>query len=267
VARRRGRVLAFVAAHPDDDVVGALGYVALHRDDPDLRIVLIHATDGGAGQIAPGSGATRETLGQVRREETRRAWQLVRPPDRHEWLGFDDGHLADLPEGVLTAAVAGVLAEERPDVVVTAGPDGITGHPDHIAAGAATDVVFHRLRTTPGPGLRRLLHAAYPQSALDRHNGRRVAAGLPPWDPNRIYEPRGVPDETVSCTIDQRSVALVVRDAFREHRTQWAPPWSELDDRGWQGSAGASHYVQAWPPWPVGSPRLADPFDGLLATS
>ena len=31
-----------------------------------------------------------------------------------------------------------VLEEERPDVVLTFGPDGIFGHPDHIAVGAAT---------------------------------------------------------------------------------------------------------------------------------
>jgi hypothetical protein len=58
---RRARVLAFVAAHPDDDVMGAAGIVALRRDDPDLRFVLIHATDGEAGEIAPGSNITRRT--------------------------------------------------------------------------------------------------------------------------------------------------------------------------------------------------------------
>jgi hypothetical protein len=89
MVRGRGRVLAFVVAHPDDDVMGAGGLVALHRDDPDLRFVLVHATDGEAGQIAPGSGATRATLGEVRREEDRRGWVAVgRLPDRHEWLGL-----------------------------------------------------------------------------------------------------------------------------------------------------------------------------------
>ncbi|HNO16627.1 MAG TPA: PIG-L family deacetylase, partial [Actinomycetota bacterium] len=76
--------LALVVAHPDDDAYGVAGTVALYADHPDFRYVLIHATDGGAGEIAPGFPATRETLGAIRREEDRRAWvALGRVPDRH----------------------------------------------------------------------------------------------------------------------------------------------------------------------------------------
>ena len=59
MGERPARVLAFVVAHPDDDVMGAAGYMALHRHDPELRFVLIHATDGDAGEIAAGINATR----------------------------------------------------------------------------------------------------------------------------------------------------------------------------------------------------------------
>jgi LmbE family N-acetylglucosaminyl deacetylase len=136
---RPERVLAFVAAHPDDDVMGAAGIVALHRDDPSFRFVLIHATDGEAGQIAVDSGVTRHGLGTVRRQEDVAGWDAVgRQPDRHEWLGLPDGGLATLTEGLLEQRIASILAEERPDVVLTFGPDGITGHPDHIAVGTAS---------------------------------------------------------------------------------------------------------------------------------
>lgn len=266
--RRPGRVLAFVAAHPDDDVMGAAGLIALHRDDPELRFVLVHATDGGAGAIAPGSGATRETLGEVRRAEDVAGWQVVgRPPDRHEWLGLEDGALAELEPTVLEGLILPILAEERPDVVLTFGPDGITGHPDHVAVGAATTSVFLDLVGRPAsadaPGLRRLFHGAYPRSVLDRVNGRRVAAGLPAWDPTQLYHPRGVPDENIACTVDQREVVPVVREAFRAHRSQWASPWTEQDEAGWVTAAGESHLVQAWPPRRPGQPKLTDPFDGL----
>lgn len=261
---RPARTLAFVAAHPDDDVMGAAGIVALRRDDPDFRFVLIHATDGEAGEIAPGTGIDRAELGATRRLEDQRGWEVVgRVPDRHEFFGLPDGGLEGLPSGHLASLIAEVFAEERPDVVVTAGPDGVTGHPDHIAVGAAATAAFLRFAADGGPGFHRLLLAAWPQSDLDRTNAARIAAGLPPHDPTAVYQPRGVPDATITCSVDLGSVAHLVAAAFREHRTQWARPWSELDAEGWRRSAGATHLVQAWPAWQPGTPRLNDIFEGL----
>jgi LmbE family N-acetylglucosaminyl deacetylase len=260
------RVLAFVVAHPDDDVMGASGLIALHRDDPDLRFVLVHATDGEAGEIAPGSGATRETLGAVRREEDRRGWAAVgRLPDRHEWLGLPDGGLADLPAGLLTDMVAEILDEERPDVVCTFGPDGITGHPDHVTVGAATSEAFGRLAGA-GPGFHRLFHAALPERAgrfLALWNARLQAEGRRTLDPDDPLHPRTVPAERIGCRIDRRAVVDVVRAAFREHRTQWAWPWTEYSETDWRRVTAASHLVQAWPPRQPGTPFLRHPFEGL----
>ena len=44
--------LLFVAAHPDDEAFGVSRTVALHAHEPDFRFVLVHATDGEAGEIA-----------------------------------------------------------------------------------------------------------------------------------------------------------------------------------------------------------------------
>ncbi len=146
--------LAVVVAHPDDDTFGSAGTVALHADEPGFRFVLVHATSGEAGEIADPSLATPDTLGAVREEEDRRSWvALGREPDRHEWFRYPDHGVADADQGQLVDRIAAVLAEERPDVVVTFGADGITGHPDHIAVGAAATEAFHRVRETPGGGL------------------------------------------------------------------------------------------------------------------
>jgi LmbE family N-acetylglucosaminyl deacetylase len=256
-------VALFVAAHPDDDVMGAAGLIALRRDDPGLRFVLVHATDGAAGEIAAGSGATRETLGAVRREEDRRGWAVVgRMPDRHEWLGLPDGSVQD-HSTTLTERLTAILAEERPDVVWTCGPDGTSGHPDHIAVSLATTAAFHAVRATGGPGLRRLLNSAIPQSVFEQLNARRVAAGQPAWDPTRVYHLRGLPDELFDYLVDQRAVVRRIRDAFFEHRSQWAPPWSESSDAEWRSNAGMQHLIQVWPPRERGLPRLRDPFEGL----
>ena len=80
-----GLSLAFVVAHPDDDAYGIAGSVALHAADPHFRFILVHVTDGEAGDIPDGFPATRQTLGEVRRREDEAAWRAVgRVPDRHE---------------------------------------------------------------------------------------------------------------------------------------------------------------------------------------
>jgi hypothetical protein len=124
-----GRVLGMVFAHPDDDAYAA-GSVALHAADPQFRFVLVLATSGEAGAIAESSTATRETLAAVRQHEDQRAWQVLgRSPDRHEWLGYPDGRLIEVPFDELVAHLVRIFGQERPDVVVTFGPEGITATP------------------------------------------------------------------------------------------------------------------------------------------
>lgn len=263
-SRGAGRTLAAVVAHPDDDAYGVAGIVALHAADPRFRFVLVHATDGEAGSIADGTGATRVTLGAVRREEDRRAWQVLgRSPDRHEWFGYPDGALADVPERELTDRIAAILAEERPDVVVTFGPDGITGHPDHVAVGRATDAAFLRLADDGGPGLRRLVHGAVKQSVVDRWNGARVAAGLPPWDPRTVFHLRGVPDDDIGVEIDTSRVAPLIRAAMREHRTQRADmdPVGPSEEQKLKAVSRETEVLV----WPARAPGqvLSDVFEGL----
>ena len=255
--------LAVVVAHPDDDTFGCSGTVALHAADPSFRFVLIHATRGEAGQIAEGSGATRETLGAVRQEEDRRSWvALGREPDRHEWLGYPDGGVADAAFDRLVDRVAAILAEERPDVVITFGADGITAHTDHITVGRAATEAFHRCRGERPAGFRRLLHQAIAASEIDVWNERLIAAGEEPMDPTQVYNPRGVPDETIGVVVDCAAVVDRKLAALREHRTQAADvdAFGEADMR--EALARETHVI-AWPEREGGSAPLGDVFEGL----
>ena len=60
------RRLLAVVAHPDDESYATYGTVALHRHDPAFRLVVLHATDGDAGQIASGVVLSPDGLGAVR---------------------------------------------------------------------------------------------------------------------------------------------------------------------------------------------------------
>jgi LmbE family N-acetylglucosaminyl deacetylase len=256
--------LGVVVAHPDDDAYGVAAVVALHRDDPGFRFFLVHATDGEGGAIAEGSGATPDTLGAVRRVEDGNAWQVLGlSPYRHEWFGYPDGGLHEVPFDELVDRVAAVLGAERPDVVATFGPDGITGHPDHIRIGEAATEAFLRFAGDGGPGFRRLVYGGIRQSVIDRWNQRRVEAGLTAWDPNTVYHLRGVPDERIDIDIDTGQVAPLVRRAMLEHRTQWNDmnnPESTEEQR--LKSVSRETEVIAWPPTRPGR-LLSDTFEDL----
>ena len=260
-----GRTLVAVFAHPDDDAYGVAGTVALHATDPEFRFVLVLATDGGAGDIRDDFPATRETLGAVRRAEDEAAWRaLGRPPDRHVWLDYEDGKLSDAPFEELVDRIAGILAEEEPDVVATFGPDGIFGHPDHITIGAATDAAFLRLAPGATRGFQRLCHGVIPESVFNRWNAQRASMNLFVFDPSQTYHMRGVPDERIGITVDTRAVADRIVAGLGEHRSQHHVIFDyPADVERWRRVVGWQWWAIAWPPPEPDAPMLTGIFEGL----
>jgi LmbE family N-acetylglucosaminyl deacetylase len=150
-----------IFAHPDDETVCAGGTFAKYASaGADVRVVSL--TKGGAGQIRDAGAATRATLTAVREKELEAAGiQLGLTETR--CLDHADGGLADLDHGALVDLAAGLIAEFDPDVVVTFGPDGFSGHPDHVAVGAAVTEACYQARSA---GSLRLFHCHLPRSRM-----------------------------------------------------------------------------------------------------
>src|SRR5713226_3882479 len=155
-----------VFAHPDDESFCAGGtfakYVATGAE-----VMVVSATRGEAGQIRMPSVATRRTLGAVREQELHLACQRL--GIQHTiCLDHMDGALKDVDQEVLTRQVTEIIRTFRPDVVITFGPDGGYGHPDHIAISAATT-------------------AACARSGEVHHFPEQLAAGLSPHRPAQLF--------------------------------------------------------------------------------
>jgi LmbE family N-acetylglucosaminyl deacetylase len=133
------KTLAVVVAHPDDE--GPVAPMLARYAREGVEVYLIIASDGiaGAGQQGniprPDSTVQGDDLVRQRAEEARCATQalVIHAPIL---LGFPDGKLGDYAgDRALiyraTQRIAEELARLRPDAVVTWGPDGGTGHPDH----------------------------------------------------------------------------------------------------------------------------------------
>ncbi len=125
-----------VFAHPDDEVF-CLGGTLAQWAEAGGETMIISATRGEAGQIQDARAARRGTLGAVREQELRAACARL-GVRRVACLDYGDGRLAEVDAATLAGHVAASIRDFQPDVVVTFGPDGGYGHPDHIAISAAT---------------------------------------------------------------------------------------------------------------------------------
>lgn len=125
--------------HPDDEAylsAGLMGRVT----DAGGHVTVITATRGEAGTADPGLSG-QPSFASHREAELRASLGEVGVYDVR-FLGFPDGGCAHVADRVAVPAIARVLAEVRPDLVVTFGPDGITGHPDHRTVGRWTTAAW-----------------------------------------------------------------------------------------------------------------------------
>jgi N-acetyl-1-D-myo-inositol-2-amino-2-deoxy-alpha-D-glucopyranoside deacetylase len=171
--------LMAVFAHPDDESFGTGGSLARYGADPDVRVVLVCATRGEAGEISDPALATPENLGEVRERELRCACRALGVDDLF-LLGYRDSGMAGTPENLephaLTMAdfdeavgkVVAHIRREKPHVVVTFDESGGYGHPDHIAVHYHTAAAF---RAAADP-------ARYPE---------QIEAGLAPHQAAKLY--------------------------------------------------------------------------------
>lgn len=139
------KVVLVVAAHPDDEVLGAAATVAkLKREG--WRAILMLMTRGVTGRaetdaaIAAAHRKAQETLAA----ETRRAADLV-GYDRIVSLDFPDNRMDQVARADIAHAIGAVVQEERPTLVLTHHPGDYNW--DH---GVTFDAVLMGARSTPG---------------------------------------------------------------------------------------------------------------------
>jgi len=154
------RVLG-IFAHPDDETVCAGGTFAKYASTG-AEIRVISLTKGEGGQIRDASVATRATLGGVREKELDAAGKELGLTETR-CLNHPDGGLADIDSANLVRLALELLTEIQPDVVVTFGADGFSGHPDHIAIGAAVTAACYEM---PIARSIRLFHCHLPRGRM-----------------------------------------------------------------------------------------------------
>ena len=154
------RSLLAVFAHPDDETFRPGGSLALLARQG-VRVQVLTTTRGGAGSCGSPPLCTPDELPVVRERELFCACAAL-GIERPILLGYQDGCLADADPETITAEILSVVVDVRPQVMLTFGPDGLSGHPDHIAIGQFAAEAYHRAGEVSA-----LYTLAVPQSIAD----------------------------------------------------------------------------------------------------
>ena len=223
--------LMAVLAHPDDESLGVGGTLAKYASEG-VEVFLVTATRGDSGRYRglrsddpqhPG----RLALANIRERELLAAASTL---GVHEVsiLDYHDQQLDRANPREAVATIAGHMRRVQPDVVVTFGPDGAYGHPDHVAISqfttaaivAAADPAFplKGIKGEEPHSVSKLYYIAWPESTWKAYQSafRKLVSTVDgierqavPW-----------PDWAITTVIDTRSFWSTVWRAVCCHESQ-----------------------------------------------
>ena len=210
ITAQSNRPLLAVFAHPDDErVIGPL-LSRLAREGRETHLVI--ATDGSQGIRDFAGIAAGAPLAAARVQEANCAAKRLGVRQLH-LLGLPDGGLASFEVlGRLRRALAAIVDSVRPAAIITFGPEGGTGHPDHRLVG---DVMTQVVQGDARYAKIDLLYASLPTERL------RTA---PPANPTV----NGMAEALLTVRVPFEERDLVAgREEFACHKSQYAP--AEMD--------------------------------------
>lgn len=144
-AAKPPKTIMALFAHPDDETtIGPI--LAKYASLSDVYLVV--ATDGRYGVTDHSGFPAGDSLVAVRKEETKCACEKlgINPPhflEAKDGLGLNGNHNFYVEVKTLKERIQEKITELQPDVILTFGPDGDTGHPDHRMVGLlATEILL-----------------------------------------------------------------------------------------------------------------------------
>ncbi len=189
--------LAAVLAHPDDESFGCAGALALaHDEGATTRLLVVTRGEAGTpdGEVDPSFGDRREA-------ELIGAAKVIGLDEVSILDGYPDGGVADHDFETLVDEIAAWLEDRKPQAVITFGPHGVTGHPDHVVVGSATRWAVERLSESG-----QAPHAVYVISPI--------------FDPGGNLYDLSPEEQAATHRIDITSVATRKLQALESHASQ-----------------------------------------------
>ena len=258
-----------VLAHPDDESLGFGGSLAKYAAEG-VETFVVTATRGEAGRFgAAGKGHDPAEVGRVREAELRAAAKVLGVSEVSV-LGWPDGGVDRVPAANAIAEIVAHLRRIKPDVVVTFGPEGAYGHPDHIAisqfatsaAMCAADAEYRVGDSIPhrvtkfyymawGGAKWAAYQAAFKKLTMTADGVERQATPWPEW--------------AVTTRVDTSAVWRTVWDAVCRHETQMSvyEKLGELSTEQQRSLWGSQEFYRVFSAVNGGREVEMDLFEGL----
>ncbi|HET9191887.1 MAG TPA: PIG-L deacetylase family protein [Vicinamibacterales bacterium] len=208
--------LMCVLAHPDDESLGTGGTLARYAAEG-VETSLLTATRGERGRFGDaGEQPGPDVVGRTREAELRAAADILGIRDLAV-LGYPDGTLDSVDPMAAQEAIASHFCRVKPHVVITFGPDGAYGHPDHVAISQLTTAAVVRAATM-GHQVSKLYYIAWSAATWAAYQGALKTLSVKVDGIERRTVP--APDWAITTRIDASAVWQTVWNAVQCHRTQ-----------------------------------------------
>lgn len=226
--------LMTVWAHPDDESFCGAGLM-MAAADAGRPVINVSATLGELGTADPARW-TPERLGRRRRLELDRALSHLGGADV-ELLGIRDGSCELLDDRLGARLVAAAIERHQPDLILTFGPDGVTGHPDHQAVNRWTAQAAAMVEPDL-PVLNSVTAQAWPEDLIDPLDD--IGAFFPGY-PQQIGDRSDVAVNVSGTRLDRKLQAL------ESHESQIGPLRDRLGQQDFRRLFGYEAYRPANP--------------------
>ena len=217
--------LLAVFPHPDDETLG-LGPTLVRYSAEGVETYLICATRGEHGWYeSNGPNPGLQGVGQIREAELRCAAGHLGLQEVH-FLDYIDGDVDQASPQEIIARITIHIRWIRPQVVVTFPPDGVYGHPDHIAISQFTAAALVNASdpgfedTLPVHRVSKLYYVADSVAVVDLLNQEfgRISMEID----GVVRRHVGWQDWQITTRLDNTSYMEKVRDAIHCHQSQLA---------------------------------------------
>jgi LmbE family N-acetylglucosaminyl deacetylase len=187
-------IVLSIGAHPDDEIYAA-GMLAKYASEGH-DVYILTTTRGEGGPLGDPPLTDRAGLAALRMAEGRAAGEILGAREVR-YLPFVDPlmgpggqwHAIDASLEDFSAAVAAVLAELRPEIVITHGAEGEYGHPQHKFTHRAVFAALRQLRPwTPREVLtwEATFSNAGPERKLNQQDPADIVLDISPWFAQKV---------------------------------------------------------------------------------